>query len=227
MPRRQPSRWAARFAGRRIEVAVEACTGWLFVCDALAAAGAVAHLAEPVQTRALRGHKRRAKTDREDARWLRELLADDRLPEAWIPPEHVRPWRSRARLRPEVLGVRGARLRMDPRQPARAGRRGQPVRIQPRRGLGGDVRPGQLSRRRVVGTPRCSADRRLARRGPQGRAHAVDWAADDHLPRSARTVRHPGARSGSGCTSTARRGPGCTGPRGRTTTCGSPPAPVA
>jgi hypothetical protein len=45
------------------------------------------HLAEPVETRALRGRKRRAKTDREDARWLRELLAEGRLPEAWIPPE--------------------------------------------------------------------------------------------------------------------------------------------
>jgi hypothetical protein len=40
-------RWARRFAGQRIDVAVEACTGWLFVCDALAAAGAVPHLAEP------------------------------------------------------------------------------------------------------------------------------------------------------------------------------------
>ena len=66
------ARWTERFAGRRIDVAVEACTGWLFVCDALTAAGAVAHLAEPVETRALRGRKRRAKTDREDARWLRE-----------------------------------------------------------------------------------------------------------------------------------------------------------
>jgi transposase len=66
------TRWVERFDGREIEVAVEACTGWLFVCDALAAAGAVAHLAEPVETRALRGRKRRAKTDREDARWLRE-----------------------------------------------------------------------------------------------------------------------------------------------------------
>ena len=60
----------------RCDVAVEACTGWLFVCEALVAAGAVPHLAEPVETRALRGRKRRAKTDREDARWLRELLAD-------------------------------------------------------------------------------------------------------------------------------------------------------
>jgi hypothetical protein len=59
-------RWVTRFAGEQIDVAVEACTGWLFVCDALVAAGAVAHLAEPVETRALRGRKRRAKTDRED-----------------------------------------------------------------------------------------------------------------------------------------------------------------
>src|SRR4051812_40957361 len=55
------TRWVKRFAGREIEVAVEACTGWLFVCDALAAAGAVPHLAEPVETRALRGRKRRAR----------------------------------------------------------------------------------------------------------------------------------------------------------------------
>ena len=100
------TRWVERFAGREIDVAVEACTGWLFVCDALVAAGAVPHLAEPVETRALRGRKRRAKTDREDARWLRELLADGRLPEAWIPPEHVRQWRSRARLRHTLIDER-------------------------------------------------------------------------------------------------------------------------
>ncbi len=100
------TRWARRFSGREIDVAVEACTGWLFVCDALTAAGAVAHLAEPVKTTALRGRKRRAKTDREDARWLRELLVDGRLPEAWIPPEHVRQWHSRARLRHTLIDER-------------------------------------------------------------------------------------------------------------------------
>jgi transposase len=98
--------WVRRFKRRDVRVAVEACTGWLFVCDALVAAGAEPHLAEPVETRALRGRKRRAKTDREDARWLRELLADGRLPESWIPPEHVRQWRSRARLRHTLLGER-------------------------------------------------------------------------------------------------------------------------
>ena len=30
--------WTERLAGREVHVAVEACTGWLFVCDALVAA---------------------------------------------------------------------------------------------------------------------------------------------------------------------------------------------
>ena len=61
----------ARVWGEEVHVAVEAGTGWLFVCEALRESGAVAHLAEPAETSALRGPKRRAKTDREDARWLR------------------------------------------------------------------------------------------------------------------------------------------------------------
>jgi hypothetical protein len=62
------ARWAERFAGQQIDVAVEVCTGWLFVCDA--------------------------------------LVADGRLPESWIPPEHVRQWRSRARLRHTLVDER-------------------------------------------------------------------------------------------------------------------------
>ena len=98
--------WVARFPGREVHVAVEACTGWLFVCRALERVGAVAHLAEPVETSALRGRKRRAKTDRADAKWLRQLLCEGRLPESWCPPEHVRQWRSRARLRNVLLAER-------------------------------------------------------------------------------------------------------------------------
>jgi len=98
--------WVTGFPGRVIHVAVEACTGWLFVCRALERSGAVAHLAEPVETSALRGRKRRAKTDRTDAKWLRELLFGGRLPEAWVPPEHVRQWRSRARLRNTLVAAR-------------------------------------------------------------------------------------------------------------------------
>jgi Transposase len=102
--------WAGRFAGAELHVAAEACTGWLFVCEALVEAGAVPHLAEPVETSTLRGKKRRAKTDREDARWLRTLLAEGRLPEAWIPPAHVREWRTRARLRKTLVDERTAWL---------------------------------------------------------------------------------------------------------------------
>jgi transposase len=42
--------WVERFGGRPVHVAVEACTGWLFVCRALEGAGANAHLAEPAET---------------------------------------------------------------------------------------------------------------------------------------------------------------------------------
>ena len=98
--------WAERFEGREVQVALEACTGWLFVSRALERAGATPHLAEPVETSALRGRKRRAKTDREDARWLRTLLGEERLPESWIPSEHVRAWRSRARLRKTLIDER-------------------------------------------------------------------------------------------------------------------------
>ena len=95
-----------RFAGEHVEVAVEACTGWLFVYEALAGAGVVVHLAEPAETSALRGKKRHAKTDRADARWLRTLLAEGRLPEAWIPPAHVREWRTQTRLRKTLIDER-------------------------------------------------------------------------------------------------------------------------
>src|SRR3954469_2337210 len=98
--------WVGQFADEHVEVALEACTGWLFVYEALVGAGAVAHLAEPAETSALRGKKRHAKTDRADARWLRTLLAEGRLPEAWIPPAHVREWRTKTRLRKTLVDAR-------------------------------------------------------------------------------------------------------------------------
>jgi hypothetical protein len=48
-----------------------------------------ARLAEPAQTADARGSKRRAKIDRTDARHLRQLLVEGRLPQSWIPPEHL------------------------------------------------------------------------------------------------------------------------------------------
>ena len=97
--------WVEGFSGREVHVAIEACSGWLFVARALERAGAVAHLAETVETRALRGRKRRAKTDRQDALWLRSYCGG-RLPEAWIAPEHIRQWRSRLHLRKALIDER-------------------------------------------------------------------------------------------------------------------------
>jgi transposase len=72
-----------------VAFAVEACTGWRYVAGELAAAGITAHLAETADTATQRGRKRRAKTDRADARLMRDLLAAGRLPECWIPPPQV------------------------------------------------------------------------------------------------------------------------------------------
>ena len=71
------------------EMAVDGCTGWRYVVEELAAVGAAAPLADPAETAGLRGPKKRAKTDRADARLLRTLLLQGRLPESWIPPVHV------------------------------------------------------------------------------------------------------------------------------------------
>lgn len=96
------------FDGHEVEAALEATTGWRFVVEELRAAGAGAHLAEPAETRNLRGPKRRAKTDRLDARHLRDLLVEGRLPESWIPPEHLLELRSKVRLRKTLVDERTA-----------------------------------------------------------------------------------------------------------------------
>ena len=92
-------KWLSRFRGRELEVALEATTGWRFVVEELRRVGAVVHLAEPAETADLRGSKKRAKGDRADARHLRELLMIRRLPESWIPPDHILDLRARVRLR--------------------------------------------------------------------------------------------------------------------------------
>lgn len=92
-------KWLSRFRGRELEVALEATTGWRFVVEELRRVGAVVHLAEPAETAGLRGPKKRAKGDRADARHMRELLMVKRLPESWIPPDHILDLRARVRLR--------------------------------------------------------------------------------------------------------------------------------
>jgi transposase len=96
-----------QFAGRELEVALEATTGWRFVVEEIGAVGGRAHLAEPAETSALRGPKKRAKSDRADARHQRELLMVARLPESWIPPDHILDLRVRVRLRHTLCDQRG------------------------------------------------------------------------------------------------------------------------
>ena len=80
--REELRQWLAKVDAARLVVAVEGTTGWRFVAEEVEAAGGRVVLAEPGETRALRGPKRRAKTDRADARWLRELLERGEL-EPW------------------------------------------------------------------------------------------------------------------------------------------------
>jgi transposase len=95
-----------RFEGKQVAIALEATTGWRFVVEELLAMGVEVHLAEPADTRALRGPKKRAKNDREDARHLRELLHRGQLPESWIPPAHIQELRTLVRLRKNLIDER-------------------------------------------------------------------------------------------------------------------------
>src|SRR5215208_7086367 len=95
-----------RFAERFRDLELEATTGWRFVVEEFTAVGARVHLAEPAETAARRGTKQCAKSDRADARHLRELVMVGRLPESWIPPEHLLELRARVRLRHTLVDQR-------------------------------------------------------------------------------------------------------------------------
>jgi transposase len=100
-------RFLERLRGCELDVALEATTGWRFVVEELRRVGAGVHLAEPAQTSDLRGSKKRAKSDRADARHLRELLMVSRVPESWIAPDHLLDLRARVRLRHTLSAQRG------------------------------------------------------------------------------------------------------------------------
>jgi len=80
------------------EFALEGCTGWRYIAEELATAGVGVHLGDPAEIAVARGPKKRAKTDRADARLLRTLLLQGRFPESWIPPAHVLEIRTLGRL---------------------------------------------------------------------------------------------------------------------------------
>src|SRR3954464_9281781 len=52
--------WLTRFDGAGpVAFAMEGCTGWRYIAEEMSKAGVIAHLAEPAETSALRGPKRR------------------------------------------------------------------------------------------------------------------------------------------------------------------------
>ena len=91
-------RFLCRFDGAPVEAALEATTGWRFIVEELQAAGhrAVGRAGRDAQLARPQAARR---TDRLDARHLRDLLLEGRLPESWIPPERIRALRAKVRLR--------------------------------------------------------------------------------------------------------------------------------
>lgn len=102
-------RWLARFDGKPHELVVEGCTGWRFIAEECVAAGVRVHVADPAEAaHRTRSNKRRAKTDRTDARGLRRLLEDGRVPDSWIPPFHVLEVRTQVRLYHDLIEQRSS-----------------------------------------------------------------------------------------------------------------------
>jgi transposase len=100
-------KWLERFEGASgVEFVLEGCTGWRYVVEEMTAVGIKAHVAEPAETATLRGRKSKAKTDKADARHLRQLLVEGRVPESWIPPSYVLEARALVRLYKDLIDER-------------------------------------------------------------------------------------------------------------------------
>jgi transposase len=100
--------WLSQFADCQAEFAVEGTTGWRFAVEEIERAGQHAHLADPAETAARRGRKRRAKTDNADCDLQLRLLLAGELPESWIPPAQILELRTLVRLRKTLIDQRTA-----------------------------------------------------------------------------------------------------------------------
>ena len=101
-----PARLAAEIAraGLHPKVVLEACYGWYWAADTLAAAGAEVYLAHPLGVKAF--SHRRDGNDELDARDLADLLRMGRLAEAWIAPPEIRELREITRYRGKLVHIR-------------------------------------------------------------------------------------------------------------------------
>jgi transposase len=131
--------WLARFdVFDEVHFALEGTTGWRFVAEEIARVGHRAHLADPAETAAKRGRKRRAKTDRADCDLLLRLLAAGELPESWIPPAQILELRTRVRLRKALVDERTA---WQQRLQAQLFHQGVPAGLKPRTRGGREALP--------------------------------------------------------------------------------------
>ena len=122
--------WLARFDGvDEVHFALEGTTGWRFVVEEIERAGHRPHLADPAETAARRGRKRRAKTDRTDCDLQLRLLLAGELPESWIPPAQILELRTRVRLRKALVDERTA---WQQRLQAQLFHQGAPAGLKPR-----------------------------------------------------------------------------------------------
>jgi Transposase len=140
--------WLARFdVFDEVHFALEGTTGWRFVAEEIARVGHRAHLADPAETAAKRGRKRRAKTDRADCDLLLRLLAAGELPESWIPPAQILELRTRVRLRKALVDERtGWQQRLQ----AQLFHQGVPAGLKPRTRGGRERCRGSIFRRRAA-----------------------------------------------------------------------------
>src|ERR671930_1198587 len=113
--------------------ALEGTTGWRLVVEEVERAGHRAHLADPGETAAKRGRKRRAKTDRADCNLPLRLLLAGELPESWIPPAQILELRTRVRLRKALVDGRTA---WQQRLQAQLFHQGAPPGLKPRTRVG-------------------------------------------------------------------------------------------
>lgn len=101
--------WVDGFEGRLARVAIEATTGWKWIANLLLARGVgEVLLVDPGEAAARKGRKRRAKTDRLDARFLLSVLVSGMLPQAWLPPAEIQDLRALTRTRKALVDQRTA-----------------------------------------------------------------------------------------------------------------------
>ena len=129
--------WLAQFDGvDDLHFALEGTVGWRFVVEEIERAGHRAHLADPAETAARRGRKRRAKTDRTDCELQLRLLLAAELPESWIAPAQILELRTRVRLRKTLIDERTA---WQQRLQAQLFHQGAPAGLKPRTRAGRDA----------------------------------------------------------------------------------------